>query len=205
VVVVDKLEILIEERLFMVRMIRFIFCVSIIAAGLIFCGLAGRGGRAADPPAKRTAEALAREWTFDLGATKVRRWGIEPVQSGNSLAAVTFRIQDKGQAQVWFARAARFYAEKCGSDVDPVKKSLGGESDENQSKARIIVNEEGENQSQGRYLIREPGLLSMLINEIPARPNEFLFASHNADSTVTVDVRQQGEDVVLIMLTAAVR
>jgi hypothetical protein len=182
-----------------------------IAVGALFPGIwpfamaaptapgttAAPSGPADVPPVKRTAEGLAREWTFDPGKKKLVGWGAESVKSGEGLVAVSCRIQDWGKAKEWFALAGKFYTEKCGSDQDPVKINSDG---------KHVFGLNGESKQKGRYLITEPAMLSTPMIELQSKPNEFiLFAHHDVDSTVTVVVRQQGEDVVLIALTAAVR
>jgi hypothetical protein len=154
-------------------------------------------GPADAPPAKRSAEALAREWAFDPGKKKLIGWGAESVKSGEGLVAVSCRIQDWGKAKEWFALAVQFYTEKCGSDQGPVQTISTG---------KHLFGHNGESKGKGRYLITEPGVLSTPIVELQSRPTDFLlFAHHDADSTVTVVVKQRGEDVVLIAVTAAVR
>jgi hypothetical protein len=153
---------------------------------------AAPSGPADGAPAKRTAEAVASEWTFNPGKKKLQAWGAESAKSGENLVAVSCRIQDNGKAREWFVLAAKFYAAKCGSDQDCTSKHVFGFN--------------GESKSKGRYLITEPAAFSTPLIELQSNPNQFiLFAHHDADSTVTVVVKQQGGDVVLIALTAAVR
>ena len=150
------------------------------------------------PPAKRTAEALAKEWTFGPEKDqKLQSYGSFAAKSGENLVVASIRLQDTGKAREWMARASAFYSKKCGSDKDPLK--LHAET----GKHQMGINGEGKN--KGRYLIDEPGLMLIPIAQIPPRPNELVFAYHDADSTVSAVVWQQGEDVVLITVTAAVQ
>jgi hypothetical protein len=145
------------------------------------------------PPAKRTAEALAKEWTFGPEKDqKPQSYASNSSKSDESVMVTTIRLSEEGKAKEWFARAAKYYAEKCGADPAVVKKNVVGHT--------------GESKSKGRYLIKTvPDLLLVPANEIRPEPAEFLFTYHDADSTLTVDVRQQGEDVLLIILTVAIR
>ena len=95
------------------------------------------------------------------------------------------------------ARASTFYTVKCGSDKDPLKLH------DQTGKHQVGINGEGKN--KGRYLIDEPGLMLIPIAQIPPRPKELVFAYQDDNSTVTAVVWQQGDDVVLITVTAAVR
>ena len=84
----------------------------------------------------------------------------------------------------------------AGYDKDPAK--LNSES----GKHELGIH--GDNKT-GHFLIHEPGLMSIPISQIPPKPNELLFAHSDAESTVTVFIWQQSNDVVMIALTAAVR
>jgi hypothetical protein len=161
---------------------------------------AAPSGPAGVPPAKKTAEGLANEWAFvvDPGKKKtLTASGSEAFKSGEGLMAVSYRIQAPGKAKEWFALAVQFYTEKCGSDQGPVETISAG---------KHVCGLNGASKRKGRYLITEPAVFSTPIGELQSRPADFmLLAHHDADSTVTVVVKQQGEDVVLIALTAAVR
>lgn len=168
-------------------------CVLLIVAALLSCE---HGRSAASPPAKKTAEKLANEWTFGPGKKKLQAWGSVLAKSGPNLVAVSCSLQDKGNAKEWFALAAKFYAEKCGSDYDQSKLKGNG---------KHIVQLTGESKNKGRYLVSTVGYMIIPTAEIPSKPEELLFAHNDADSTVTVVLRQQGEDRIFIVLTAAVR
>lgn len=142
---------------------------------------------------------MAREWSFNPAAKKkkLQSWGNETLKSGENLVVLSARLQDQGKASEWFDLFARFYAEKCGSDQDPVKSDKG--------KVKHPVGWNGVSKSKGRYLITEPAIMSTPLSLIPARPNTLLFAHHDAEATVTVMLWQQGDDVLLIALTVAVR
>jgi hypothetical protein len=185
----------------MVRTKGFIQSASWIGAALLLGGCAGRTDSPAapkvdNPTGQKTAEQLAREWTFGPGTQKLQAWGSELTKSGEKLVVVSCRLRDDGKAKEWFARMSKFYSDKCGSDKDPVK--LNSES----GKHELGIH--GENKT-GHFLIHEPGLMSIPISQIPPRPNELVFAHRDAESTVTVFLWQQSEDVVMIALTAAVR
>jgi hypothetical protein len=177
----------------MVRAIRFTAYTSLVAAAVFLCDWAC----AKSPVAAKTAEQLARDWTFGPGAAKVRSWGSEMTKSGEKLVVVSGRLEDKGKAHDWFAQMSKFYSEKCGSDKDPVK--LNSET----GKHELGIN--GETKNNGRYLIAEPGLMSIPVSRIPPKPKEMVFAHSDADSTVTVFIWQQSDDVVMIALTVATR
>jgi hypothetical protein len=150
------------------------------------------------PPAKRAAEALAKEWTFGPEKDqKPQSYGSSSFKSGENLMVASARLQDKGKAREWMARASAFYSRKCGSDKDPLK--LHAETGKHQ------LGISGEVKNKGRYLIDEPGLMLIPLDQLPPRPKELVFAYHDADSTATAVVWQQGDDVVLISVTAAVR
>jgi hypothetical protein len=188
----------------MVRTKPFIWYAAFAGAVLFLYGCADRpasgpAASATGPPAvKKTAEALAREWSFNPGAKKkLQSWGNETVKSGENLVVASGRLQDQGKASEWFDLFARFYAEKCGSDQDPVKSENG--------KVKHILGLNGVSKNGGRYLITVPAIMSIPLNLIPARPNTLLFAHRDADATVTVMLWQQGDDVLFIALTVAVR
>jgi hypothetical protein len=174
--------------------------VVLLALG---CGGQPSAGPAADKPGeapggKPTAEALASEWTFYPGKdAKVQSWGSSTEKSGETLVLISGRLRDPGKAKEWLAKASKFYAEKCGSDKDPVKIAI------DTGKHTLGIN--GEDKAKGRYLISEPGLMSMPIAEIPPRPTTLVFAHNSGDATVSVSVWQQGDDVLMIAVTAAVR
>jgi hypothetical protein len=179
----------------MIRPTLVIPFASIIAAALCACGCAGRpAAPAAD--AKKSAEELARDWTFGPGTQKLQAWGSELTKSGEKLVVVSCYLRDDGKAQEWFAKMSKFYSDKCGSDKDPVQ--LNSESGKHQ------LGIHGENKT-GHYLVHEPGLMSIPVSLIPPKPKEMVFAHSDADSTVTVCIWQQSADVVMIALTAAVR
>jgi len=165
---------------------------------LLKAQLAGPDGKSKvdDPAVQKTAEQLARDWTFGPGTQKLQAWGSELTKSGEKLVVVSCRLRDDGKAKEWFARMSKFYSDKCGSDKDPVK--LNSESGKHQ------LGIHGENKA-AHFLIHEPGLMSIPISQIPPKPNELLFAHSDAESTVTVFIWQQSDDVVMIALTAVVR
>jgi hypothetical protein len=188
----------------MVRIKQLMRYVPFIGAALFLWGCADHsaGGPATSagevPPAKKTAEALAQEWSFNPAAKKkLQSWGNETVKSGDNLVVVSARLQDQGKANEWLALFAKFYAEKCGSDQEPLKNDNG--------KATRVLGLNGASKSKGRYLITEPALMSIPVSLIPARPNTLLFAHNDADAAITVMLWQQGEDVLFIALTVAVR
>jgi len=152
----------------------------------------------AEEPAKPSAETLANEWVFNPGKDhKLQGYGWFKTKSGENLVVASGRLQDTGKAREWMARASAFYTEKCGSDKDPVK--LHSQT----GKHEVGINGEGKNNS--RYLIDEPGIMLIPLPLIPPRPNELVFAYHDDNSTVTAVVWQQGDDVVLISVTATVQ
>jgi len=183
----------------MTRIIRLAFVAPFFGAALFSLACTGSSSPPPQPkaegpqPAKRTAEALTKEWTFGPEKDqKLQHHGSRSVASGENVMATTIRVAEEGKAKEWFARAAKFYAEKCGADPEIIRKNSPGHR--------------GESKSKGRYLIiTVPDPLLVPGNEIRPVPTEFLFTYHDADSTLTVDVRQQGEDVVLIILTVTVR
>jgi len=112
------------------------------------------------------------------------------------VAIVSTHIQDpnfKGRGtagQEWFKRAANFYAEKCGAELN-VEKHVPWHS--------------GKSKDMGRYVIGEPFLMTTPLGRISAKPNELFFMYDDVNSTVTAAVRQQGEGVVVILVTAEVQ
>jgi hypothetical protein len=189
----------------MVRRKLLVGCAALAAAVLFLYLWAARpapgpAASASGPPAaKKTAEALAREWSFNPADAKkkLQSWGHETVKSSESLVVVSARLEDQGKASVWFDLFARFYAEKCGSEQDPVKSENG--------KVKHILGLNGVSKTKGRYLITEPAIMSTPLSQIAPRPNSLLFAHHDADGTVTVMLWRQDDDVLLIALTVAVR
>ncbi len=149
-------------------------------------------------PPQRSARALAEEWTFGPQKDqKVQSYGSFFGKSGDNLVVASMWLRDQGKAREWMARASAFYSKKCGSGQDPVR--IHAET----GKHQLGIN--GESKNQGRYVIDEPGLMLMPIALIPPRPLELVFACHDADSTVTAVLWQQGDDAILISVTAAVR
>jgi hypothetical protein len=185
----------------MVRTKHFIQSAPWIGAALLLGGCFGRTDNPAapkvdSPAAPKTAEQLAVDWSFGPGTQKLQAWGSEMTKSGEKLVVVSCYLRDDGKAKDWFAKMSKFYSDKCGSDKDPVK--LNSETGKHQ------LGIQGENKS-GHYLIHEPGLMSIPISLIPPKPKEMVFAHSDADSTVTVFIWQQSDDVVMIALTAAAR
>jgi hypothetical protein len=162
-------------------------------------GPAAQKTGAGDVPAtKKTAEALAREWSFNpANKKKLQSWGNETVKSGENLVVASGRLQDQGKANEWLALFAKFYAEKCGSEQELLKSDNG--------KVTRALGLNGVSKTKGRYLITEPALMSIPVNQIPARPNTLLFAHQDAEATITVMLWQQGEDVLFMAMTVAVR
>jgi hypothetical protein len=186
----------------MVRIKGLTWCVFIIGAALFLWGCGdhpavGPVTSAAQVPAKKTAEALAQEWSFNPAAKKkLQSWGNETVKSGENLVIVSARLQDQGKANEWLTLFAKFYAEKCGSEQELLKSDNG--------KVTRVLGLNGASKTKGRYLITEPALMSIPVNLIPARPDALLFAHHDAEATITVMLWQQGEDVLFLALTVAV-
>jgi hypothetical protein len=136
-----------------------------------------------------TAVDLAKEWTYNPSKPRPPSYGSAVNRVGENLAIATTHIQDPNIAgKEWFKRAAKFYAEKCGSELN-VEKHVPWHS----------------GKGKGRYVIAEPFLMTTPLGSIPAQPNELFFAYDDVTSTVTTTVRQQGQDVVVILVTAAVR
>ncbi len=182
-----------------------------IAIGILFRGIwpftapvsSAPPNGAENPPAKKTAkesweraEGLSKEWTYNPSDPKPPSYASATKKAGENLAIVTVHMMDpnfKGRGiagKEWFKRAAQFYAEKCGSKLD-VEKHVPWQS--------------GESKGKGRYVIAEPFLMTTPLGQVPAQPNELFFVYDDVNSTVTATIRQQGEDVVIILLTAAVR
>lgn len=188
----------------MTRIKQLIVTAPLVAAAVFSSACSGPSdpappAKAQEPsPAKRTAEALAREWTFGPEKDqKVQSYGSFLGKSGENLVAASMWLRDQGKAREWMARASTFYSNKCGSAQDPVK--IHTET----GKHQLGIN--GETKNKGRYLIDEPGLMLMSIDQIPPRPQELVFAYHDADATVTAVLWQQNDDAVLICVTAAVK
>jgi hypothetical protein len=184
-----------SERQYMIRAIGL---PLVLLALLSACSKSPIPLSPAEEPPKRSAEALATEWAFNPGKDhKLQGYGWFKTKSGENLVVASGRLQDTGKAREWMARVSAFYTEKCGSDKDPVK--LHSQT----GKHEVGIN--GEDKNKGRYLIDEPGIMLIPLALIPPRPNELVFAYHDDNSTVTAVVWQQGDDVVLISVTATVR
>src|ERR1700675_194839 len=105
----------------MVRIKQLMRYVPFIGAALFLWGCAdhsasGPATSAAQaaqvPAAKKTAEALAQEWSFNPAAKKkLQSWGNETVKSGDNLVVISARLQDQGKANDWWALFAKFYGE----------------------------------------------------------------------------------------------
>src|SRR5271165_6662696 len=117
----------------MVRTKQFILYAAFAAPALFLYGCtdrpaSGPATSAAEvPAAKKTAQALAQEWSFNPAAAKkkLQSWGNETFKSSENLVVVSAHLQDQGKASEWFDLFARFYAKKCGADQDPVKNDNG--------------------------------------------------------------------------------
>jgi hypothetical protein len=187
----------------MVRSKQLGWCGFIIGAALLLWGCGDHPAvgpvtsAAQVPTAKKTAEALAQEWSFNPAAKKkLQGWGNETVKSGENLVVVSARLQDQGKANEWLVLFAKFYAEKCGSEQELLKNDNG--------KVTRVLGLNGASKTKGRYLITEPALMSIPMPLIPPRPDALLFAHHDADATITVMLWQQGDDVLFLALTVAV-
>jgi hypothetical protein len=187
----------------MVRTTPFVRYAALVGAALFLYGCTDRPASApvADaqgvPAAKKTAEAVAQEWSFNPAAAKkkLQSWGNETFKSGENLVVASGRLQDQGKASEWFDLFARFYAEKCGAE-DPVKSDNG--------KVKHVVGHNGESKSKGRFLITAPAAMSTPVSLIPPRPYTLVFAHHDADGTVSVTLWRQDDDVLLFAMTVAV-
>ena len=169
--------------------------VVFLVATILWCG---HGGRAAAPNVRKTPEELVKEWTFKPGTPPAaRRWGSEQGKSGEKLAFISLRIEHEGQSQRWFDEAARFYSDKCSAEGDPIEKRLS------ENKRRVFT-DAGARPGEGAYLVTEPFTLSLPLGGIPERPQEFLFAACETGMSITVSLRRQDANIVVIVVTVAV-
>ena len=172
-----------------------------IATGLLYVGIwptafaTTPDGPSAKDSWKR-AEALSKEWTYNPGDPKPPSYGSETNKAAENIAVVPIRLEDpnfKGRGiagKEWFKRAAKFYADKCGAELNMEKP---------------VTWQSGLNKAKARYAITDPFRKLAPASGIAAQPNELFFLCDDASSTVTVTLRQQGENVVVILVTAAVR
>lgn len=168
-------------------------CIAFLVATILWCQ---DGGRAAAPDVRKSPEELVKEWTFKPDThPAAREWGTEKGTSGEKLAFLSMRIEHEGQSQRWFDDAARFYSHKCSAEGDPVKRRIG------EDKRHVFI-DAGARPGEGAYLITEPFILSLPFEEIPARPQEFLFAACETGMSITVSLRRQDANIVVIVVTA---
>jgi hypothetical protein len=173
--------------------------IVFLVAAMLWCQ---HRGRAAVPTVLKTPEELVKEWTFKPDTPPAaRNCGTQWDKSGEKLEYLSIRIEHEGQSQRWFDAAARFYSEKCSADGDPVKKRLA----ENNENKRLFFTDAGTRTGEGAYLVAEPFILSLKFEELPARPQEFVFVACESGMSITVSLRRHDANIVLIVVTAAVQ